>query len=230
MVSAIIVAAGKGIRMSDTERKQYVMLSGRPILAYTLTVFDACEEIDKIFLVIPEEDFDFCQQTILLPLGLKTKIKLVAGGTERQDSVYNGLLAIDKPGDSIVIIHDGVRPFIRVEHLTASVNGAKESGACILGIPASDTLKRVDNAGYIDETFNRDSMWLAQTPQSFQLDLIIKAHEQAIQDGYRGTDDALLVERMGKKVKIISGSRYNIKITTQEDLILAKAMIQTEDL
>ena len=230
MVSAIIVAAGKGTRMGDTVRKQYLSLSGRPILAHTLLAFDGCNEIESIFLVVSEEDIDFCQKTILLPLQLEKKIEIVPGGAERQDSVYNGLMAIDRSIFDTVVIHDGVRPFIRPEHLTTCIKCAEESGACVFGTPVSDTLKHVDGSGYIDKTLDRETVWQAQTPQAFRLELIVKSHEYARQDGFRGTDDALLVERMGKRVKMIDGSRRNIKITTREDLILARAMFQTENI
>ena len=225
MISAIIVAAGKGIRMDDTVRKQYLLLAGRPILGHTLPAFDVCNLIDKIFLVVPEEDFEFCHKNILSPLNLQKKVGLVSGGTERQDSVYNGLLAIDNKG-GIVVIHDGVRPFISPEQLAACINGAKEHGACILGIPAYDTVKSVSSSGYIDKTLERDTIWLAQTPQAFKYDLIIKAHENAKQEGFTGTDDAMLVERLGINVRVIRGNRYNIKITTREDLLLARAILQ----
>ena len=229
MVSAIIVAAGKGIRMNDTVRKQYLPLSGRPILAHTLLAFNGCSEIERIFLVVSEEDIDFCQKTILLPLQLEKKIEFVPGGAERQDSVYNGLMAIDRSIFNTVVIHDGVRPFIRPEHLATCIECAKKSDACVSGTPVSDTLKHV-SSGYIDKTLERESVWQAQTPQAFRLELIIKAHEHAKRDGFRGTDDALLVERMGKRIKMIKGSRHNIKITTREDLMLARAMFRSENI
>ncbi len=224
MISAIIVAAGKGIRMNNTVRKQYLLLAERPILSHTLSAFDACNLINKIFLVVPEQDFEFCHKNILSPLKLQKKVRLVSGGTERQNSVYNGLLSID--AGSMVVIHDGVRPFINSEQLTACINGAKEHGACILGIPAYDTVKSINRSGYIDKTLERNAIWLAQTPQVFKYDLIIKAHEHAKQEGFTGTDDAMLVERLGINVRIIRGNRYNIKITTAEDLLLAKAILR----
>jgi 2-C-methyl-D-erythritol 4-phosphate cytidylyltransferase len=228
MVSAIIVAAGKGVRINDTIRKQYLDLAGRPILAYSLMAFDACDKIESIFLVVPEEDLNYCQKSILSLLKLQKKVNLVPGGAQRQDSVYNGLQALDNKTDTVVI-HDGVRPFIRSEQLTACIIGAKETGACILGVLASDTLKRVGKSGIIEKTLARDAVWLAQTPQAFQYDLIIKAHEKARQDGYSGTDDALLVERLGVSVKMIKGSKSNIKITSREDLKLARAMLQAKN-
>lgn len=223
MVSAIIVAAGKGVRMNNTVRKQYMNLAGRPILAHSLLTFDSSSQIENIFLVIPKEDFDYCQKNILSCLKLQSEVNLVPGGGQRQESVFNGLQAIEKKTDTVVI-HDGVRPFIRAEDIVACITGAKDFGACILGIPAGDTLKHVNKSGIIEKTHDREAMWLAQTPQAFQYELIVKAHEAAQRDGYKGTDDALLVERLGVKVKMINGSQSNIKITTKEDLKLAQAI------
>lgn len=225
--SAIIVAAGKGVRMKDPVRKQYLDLGGRPILAHSLMAFDACDEIESIFLVVPKEDVDYCQNNILPSLELKNKVKIIFGGARRQDSVYNGLQALDKR-TSTVVIHDGVRPFIQPEDIAACILGAKDSGACILGIPVSDTLKRVGKSGIIKKTLARDDVWLTQTPQAFQYDMITKAHEKARQDGYGSTDDASLLERLGINVKMIIGSRSNIKIATREDLAVARAMLETE--
>jgi 2-C-methyl-D-erythritol 4-phosphate cytidylyltransferase len=223
MVSAIIVAAGKGIRMKGATRKQYLELSGKPILSYSLISFDACTLIGEIFLVVPKEDINDCQKNIISVLDLKKKVHLVPGGVHRQDSVFNGLLSISKKTETVVI-HDGVRPFIRSEDLMSCILCAKDVGACILGTPASDTLKRVDKSQMIEETLDRESIWLTQTPQAFQYDLILKAHETARQDGVIGTDDASLVERLGLDVKIINGSKLNIKITIEEDLTVANAL------
>ena len=225
--SAIIVAAGKGVRMKDPARKQYLDLGGRPILAHSLMAFDDCDEIESIFLLVSKEDVGYCQKNILSSIKLKSKAEIIFGGARRQDSVYNGLQALDKK-TSTVVIHDGVRPFIQPEDIAACILGAKDSGACILGIPVSDTLKRVGKSGIIKKTLARDEVWLAQTPQAFQYDLIIKAHEKARQDGYGSTDDASLLDRLGINVKMIIGSRSNIKITTREDLAVARAMLETE--
>jgi len=223
MVSAIIVASGKGIRMKGSMRKQYLDLSGRPVLAHSIMTFDSCGLVDEIFLVIPKEDVEYCQNKILSLLDLNNQINLVCGGAKRQDSVYNGLKAITKNTD-IVVIHDGVRPFIQPEEIEECILVSKKYGACILGTPASDTLKRVDKSDIIETTLSRENIWLAQTPQVFRFDLILKAHETARRDGYVGTDDASLVERLGEDVKIINGGRFNIKITKKEDLAIAKAM------
>lgn len=223
MVSAIIVSAGKGARMNDTFRKQYMDLSGLPVVAHSVITFEKCTSIEEIFMVVPEEDIDYCQKEILSLLELKKAVHLVPGGVQRQDSVYNGLQAIDKNTDTVVI-HDGVRPFIQADDLMACIQGSKDFGACILGIPASDTLKRVGKSEIIKGTLTRDRIWLAQTPQAFRYDLILKAHEAAQRDGYIGTDDASLLERLGMDVKIITGSRLNIKITLKEDLAVARAL------
>ena len=225
MVTAIIVAAGKGVRMQGSLRKQYLPLAGLPILAHTLTVLAECELVGQIYLVIPQDDFDFCRERILNRIKLAATVNLVAGGARRQESVYRGLQQLD-PGCRIVVIHDGVRPFVQHDQITACINGAQKFGACILGIPAYDTLKQVDKSENIVNTITRDAIWLAQTPQAFRYDLVKKAHDQARLDGYQGTDDASLVERLGATVKIIRGSRSNIKITTKEDLEIARALLE----
>jgi 2-C-methyl-D-erythritol 4-phosphate cytidylyltransferase len=224
MVSAIIVAAGKGIRMKDPTRKQYLDLAGRPILAYSIMLFDTCELIDKIFLVVPREDIEYCRKKIVPLMELKNRLNLVPGGEQRQNSVYNGLQAIDKKTDTVVI-HDGVRPFTQPDELESCILGARKFGSCILGIPAGDTVKCVGKSDFIEKTLARDSIWLAQTPQAFKYELIIRAHEIARRDGYIGSDDASLVERLGKDVRIIKGSKNNIKITVREDLVIARAML-----
>ena len=225
MVSAIIVAAGEGVRMKGNMRKQYLDLSGRPVLAYSIMAFDSCSLVEEIFIVVPKGDIEYCQNKILSLLDLKKCIKLVHGGAKRQESVYNGLKAINKKNTETVVIHDGVRPFINREDLKECILGSKKYGACILATAAIDTLKRVGALDIITTTLPRENIWLAQTPQTFQYDLILEAHETARRYGYVGTDDASLVERLGGNVKIINGSRFNIKITKKEDLDIAKAML-----
>jgi len=225
MIYAIIVAAGKGMRMRDSMRKQYLALDGKPILAHTLMAFKRCEQIDRIIVALPAEDIEFCRTEIIPAARLDKETRLIVGGARRQDSVYNSLKAIETD-DGIVLIHDGVRPFVRQEHLLACIKGAHRHGACILGTPAFDTVKQVNAKNEIVQTRQRDTLWLAQTPQAFQLKLIKKAHRAAKQDGFIGTDDTSLVERLGVVVKIIPGSRSNIKITDQEDFQLARALLQ----
>jgi len=225
-VSAIIVAAGKGLRMKGKTAKQYLSLAGRPVLSRTLAAFDACPVIDAVYLVVPEKDMDFCRERILPEAGLTLTVALVPGGRQRHDSVFRGLQAADNPG-GIAVIHDGVRPLIRPEQITRCVKGAEEEGGCILGVRVADTLKSVDGAAYIRSTLQRKAVWSAQTPQAFPYDVIFRAHELAREKGRIShiTDDAMLVEQSGKKVRIIEGSRYNLKITTREDLFLAEAIL-----
>ncbi len=226
MAAAVIVAAGSGTRMQARLRKQYLPLAGIPILARTLSVFDSCRRIDQIWLVIPKEDFVLCRRNILEPAKFTTKIHLVAGGDSRQDSVYNGLQKVDRRS-GIVAIHDGVRPLLRDDQLVACIEGAAQTGACILAVPVFDTLKQVDASGrIIINTLEREKIWLAQTPQAFDLGLIRKAHDDARRTGYAGTDDASLVERLGTAVTIVTGSRSNIKITSNEDLQIAQCLLR----
>lgn len=229
MVYAVIVAAGKGVRMNYTTRKQYLELEGVPLLSITLKTFDKCSSIDKIILVVPSGDIEFCMEKIINPADIQKKITPVAGGLKRQDSVHNGLLAVDEK-ISTVVIHDGVRPFVNPSSIEECIREAVLHGACILGLPVSDTLKLADGSGYIEKTLERDSVWLAQTPQAFDYSLIKKAHDSARKEGFRGTDDASLVERLGEKVRIIRGSINNIKITTPEDLAIAKVILQADKL
>lgn len=224
--SAIIVAAGKGLRMNAAVSKQYLPVAGLPLVGHAILAFDNCPDVEKIYLVIPKTDFEYCQKNILAQMDLQTKILLVAGGLERQDSVYNGLLAIENKKDAVVVIHDGVRPCVRSDWISNCIIGAMDYGACILGMPAYETLKQVQPNGHIKGTLERSGVWLAQTPQAFQYRLIRQAHEKARQDYYHGTDDANLVERMGKEIKMIPGSRHNIKVTTPEDLELTSLLLE----
>jgi len=210
--------------MNLSTPKQYLNLGGCPLLSHTLTAMGACNLIDEILIVIPEKDFDFCIKKIIPQSRLQVVPRLVAGGMKRQESVYNGLKAVNNKS-RIIVIHDGVRPFIHPEQIETCIAGAKEFGACIQGIPVYDTLKETDDLSWITNTLPRKGVWLAQTPQAFSAQIIKKAHENALCNGFTGTDDASLVELLGEKVKILNGSRFNIKITDQEDLKLAEAIM-----
>lgn len=223
-VSAIIVAAGKGRRMKAASPKQYLMLGGLPILSLTLLAVDACPEVDDIRLVVPGSDIDYCRKAVLDPIRLRVPVKMIAGGAQRQESVYNGLWSLAQHDDGIVLIHDGVRPFVRPDEILECINAAKLHGACIPGLPVSDTLKAVDGGGDIIKTIDRSGLWHAQTPQAFQCRLIKDAHEKAKRDGVTGTDDASLLERIGENVRVVTGSIFNIKITTPDDLKMAEAI------
>jgi 2-C-methyl-D-erythritol 4-phosphate cytidylyltransferase len=226
MVSAVIVAAGSGARMKSDVRKQYMQVAGRPVLVHTLLRFDDCPLIDHICLVVPEDDLDFCRRRLLADGPIKKPVQFVAGGRHRQQSVYKGLKALDDK-DGMVAIHDGVRPLIDPHLITACIRAAETGGACAPGIPAYDTIKRVSGESTIAGTVDRKDLWLIQTPQVFRYAIIVAAHDRALCDGYIGTDDATLVERLGLPVTLIRGSKSNIKLTTTEDLAIAAALLRT---
>lgn len=223
--SVIIVAAGSGKRMKSTIAKQYIELKGRTILSYTVETFEKSDNIDEIILVTSQEVIDFVTKNIVNKYQF-TKVKaVVAGGAERQDSVYNGLKKVSKDTD-VVLIHDGVRPFVNDSYITKLESIAMEFGACVLGAPVKDTIKICDSEGYIVDTPNRSTLWLAQTPQCFKYDVIINAYEKAYKEGYTGTDDSVLVEKTGVKVKMVEGDYNNIKITTPEDLYIGEVILE----
>ncbi len=225
MVSALVVAAGHGVRMQSDTRKQYLQVAGLPVLVHTLMKFDVCPQIDSICMVVPADDFDFCRRRLLAGRQFKNPIQFVAGGRHRQQSVYNGLKSLDHK-NGLVAIHDGVRPLIDPLLITACIKAAETSGACAPGIPVYDTIKRVSGEATIEGTVERKGLWLIQTPQVFRYAVIAEAHARAVRDGYVGTDDASLVERLGFTVTLISGSKSNIKVTTAEDLEMAAALLR----
>jgi len=221
---AIIVSAGKGVRMNRSTPKQYLLLQGRPVLCHTIIAFDSCPEVDNIILVVPENDIQFCREQLLSELNLKTPVNVLAGGKRRQDSVFNGILSIDDKS-GIVVIHDSVRPLVSSDMISRCIRKARTSGACILGVPLRDTLKAVDGNSVIKKTIPRESLWLAQTPQAFHYQLIRDAHEAAAKQGIEATDDAALLEWMGLPVSILGSTADNLKITTNEDLVLANIIL-----
>ena len=221
-VWAVIAGAGKGSRMSMDINKQYIEIDGIPILARTLIAFEQCEEIDGIVLVVNVDDIIWCRENIIDRYNITKAAVIVAGGQTRQASVYNGLKSLDGECD-IVLVHDGVRPFINNSMIVESIYSAWSYGACCVAVPVKDTIKQVDDQEFVVDTPKRDVLWAVQTPQAFKYDVIVEAHRQAIKDGFLGTDDAMLVERLEKRIKIITGSYDNIKITTKDDLILAEA-------
>lgn len=225
MICAVIVAGGSGSRMQAPEKKQYLHLAGLPILCHTLMAFDCVTDLDQICLVVPKEDLEKCKMDVLAPLSLVHDIQLVAGGRRRQESVLNGLNRLD--GDSgIVMIHDGVRPFVRPELIERCLGGVRATGACIPAIPATDTLKQVDANGVIVSTLARQAIRFAQTPQTFSIDLIRRAHHDAARKKLAVTDDASVAEHFGASVTVVPGDPDNIKITTPHDLIVARAIFK----
>ncbi len=223
---AIIVAGGKGLRMGSDTKKQYLKICDIPVLTKTLHVFDKCSFIHHLILVVPKEDTTYCKQQILDPYNFGKSVLITKGGNERQDSVFQGLKMAKKyvksPNKAIVLIHDGVRPFISEQLIKNCVEKAITKGACIPGIKIVETIKKVKEGDLIQETVNREKFYTAQTPQAFKLSLLLHAYEHAQKNDFVGTDDASLVERMGTSVCIVEGLKTNIKITTPEDLVFAE--------
>ena len=222
---AIIPGGGSGRRMEGAVPKQYIPLDDTPILIHTLKIFQESSYIDEIFLVVPPDDVSAVRAMLDGEYHLSKVSRVLAGGRERQDSVRNGLQEVGDKHD-IVVIHDAVRPFITGELIRLAVEGAIAVGAVAVGVKAKDTVKQVGGDDLVTETITRDSLWLVQTPQAFQRQVIKKAYEKAYEDNFTGTDDAVLVERIGIPVKMIQGSSDNIKITTQDDLLIGEALIK----
>lgn len=224
-IVALVAAAGKGRRMNSRISKPFIPISGKPILAYTIDKFEKCKSIDKIYLIVSPEEKEICHKNILLRYNFSKVQELVDGGDTRQDSIYNGLKALDKDTD-IVVIHDGARPLIEEIIIQDSIEKAQKYGAAITAIPIKDTVKKSKKNFYINKTLNREEIWRAQTPQTFKYDIILSAYHQAYKDNYLATDDSAIVERYGHKVKLIIGSEENIKITTPFDLIVAEVFLK----
>jgi 2-C-methyl-D-erythritol 4-phosphate cytidylyltransferase len=225
MNTAIVLAAGKGARMKAGMNKQFIQLNGKPLLAHTLEVFQNCKLIDNIILVAGKEELQLCREEIIDTYGFDKVDKLVAGGSERQQSVYNGITQL---GDSceIVVIHDGARPVIKADIIERCIEGARTYGAVSAGMPAKETVKLLDSEGFVEYTPSRERVWVTQTPQAFRREIIREAHEAAIHKGITGTDDAYLVESLGLKVRMLECSYENIKVTTPEDIILAEIILK----
>ena len=225
---AIIPAGGSGTRMESGVPKQYLLLGGVPILVHTLRVFQETQSVDDIFLVLPAGDLEEARQKIVKKYKLTKVSRILAGGKHRQDSVKNGIEALGAEYD-MVVIHDGVRPFVSRELVDIAIREAAEAAATTVGVPVRDTVKAVKVDGFVDRTIKRDKLWLTQTPQAFVALVIKEAYRRAYEDNYYGTDDAVLVERMGIKVKMLPGSYDNIKITTRADLKWGELLLKMRD-
>lgn len=230
---AVIVAGGKGVRMQSSRKKQYMALDGIPVLVRTLMAFDRHPRVDEIILVVPETDLSYCRDTLVMPAGLTTSLHLVPGGITRQDSVCAGLataesLCVDNES-TLVLVHDGVRPFVSQSLVDNSLNKAKESGACIPALEISDTVKEIRADQRISRTLDRSVIFRAQTPQAFRLDLILTAFSHAAKTGFSGTDEASILEHAGIPVYTVAGDPLNIKLTTPHDLTLAEFFLKKEN-
>jgi len=220
MLSAIIVAAGQGKRLKAAVSKPLVKIGKIPAIAYSLSALNKHPGIDEIIVVVNVKNHQAVSR-IIKDYSFKKVKSLVLGGKLRQDSVYNGLKKVNSNSDW-VLIHDSARPFIDRKSITEVILAAKKTGAAILGVPVKATIKSIKSGGLVDRTLNRANLWEIQTPQVFKKELIFRAYKEYSKMNV--TDDASLVEKLGKKVKIVSGSYENIKITTKEDLLFARAI------
>lgn len=222
--SAIIVAAGSGTRIKSNIKKQFILIKDKPILFYSLLAFENCSYIDEIILVLSKDYIEFFEYEIKNKYFFK-KVKVVSGGLERQDSVLNGLQQTDKNSE-IILVHDGVRPFVNEKNITDIINKTIETGAAILAVKVKDTVKIVEN-GIVTSTPDRATLYNVQTPQGFKKEILLNAFANR-KDGIIVTDESKLVEMYGNKVSVVEGSYENIKITTKEDLLFANGILQTK--
>jgi 2-C-methyl-D-erythritol 4-phosphate cytidylyltransferase len=216
---AIVPAGGLGVRLGSRRPKQYLRLGRVPILVATLKALVRAREVAGIVVAVPEAQVEATRR-LLARLRVPKIHAVVAGGADRQESVWRALQRIPETADH-VIVHDAVRPFIDAP-LVTRVLAAARGGAATCGLPVRDTVKRVKD-GAIEATVSRQELWLTQTPQAFARALLWEAHEKARRDGFAGTDDAMLVERLGTAVAMVQGLGQNLKITTREDLRTARA-------
>lgn len=223
MVSAIVLAGGRGKRMGAVQSKQYIDLNGKPILYYTLKQFINNNLINKIFLVVPEDELEYCKLEVLNKYKLSVD-ELIIGGKERQDSVYNALVKAE--GTDIILIHDGARPFVSQRIINDAVKYAKIYKATAPGVVPKDTIKVKNEDNFSIHTPVRSNLMAVQTPQAFDYDMIYECHKKIRQKGIEVTDDTMVVELFNNKVYLYDGEYTNIKITTPEDLILAEYLVK----
>ena len=222
MISAIVLAGGRGKRMQSNLSKQFIEIKGKPVLVYTLEKFINNSKIDEIVLVLPEDEIEYCKSQVLNKYNLKVD-KIVIGGKERQDSVYNGLKALSNP--DIVLIHDGARPFISERIIEDGIRYTIEYGAAAPGVMPKDTIKIKNENNIAIDTPDRNNLVAIQTPQCFKYNEILECHKKVKEDKIIVTDDTMVVERFGYNVYLYDGEYTNIKITTPEDLILAEGLV-----
>ncbi|EJP6474120.1 2-C-methyl-D-erythritol 4-phosphate cytidylyltransferase [Clostridium botulinum] len=222
--SVIIVAAGKGKRMNSNISKQFLKIKNKPILYYTLNKFSNHKAIDEIVLVTLEDKIEVCKD-IIKKYNIDKISKIVSGGRERQDSVYNGLKAVSKDCD-VVLIHDAARPFVTSNIIDDGIKYAKQYGAAACGVTPKDTIKIKDKKGFSIDTPNREDLFIVQTPQCFSYNVILDCHENLKRHNKKVTDDTMVLEIYGKSVYLYEGSYSNIKITTPEDLILGEQILE----
>ncbi len=222
----IIPAAGSGSRLNRDIPKPYIRLAGKPILEHTVRRFLSLESLAEVVVATSREYLEEAGGILKGIASSSLSFTVVEGGRERQHSIYNALQEIDE--SEIVIVHDAVRPFVNASQIEACCRTAEEVGGAVLGVPAKDTIKKVDDGLIIKDTPSRRYLWQAQTPQVFRKEILVEAYRQAMEVGFVGTDDASLVERIGRKVKMVEGDRSNFKITYPLDLKLAGQLLEEE--
>jgi 2-C-methyl-D-erythritol 4-phosphate cytidylyltransferase len=224
ITTAIIPAAGIGARMQSNRAKQMLELAGEPVLAHTLRRFQTCEAVDQVILVL-QPGLTSEVLGLVSKLGLSKVARVVGGGAERQDSVYRGLQVIDAETAGVIVVHDAVRPFVRPEEIGAVIERAESTGAALIALAATDTIKQV-KSGRVQRTLDRRRIYHAQTPQAFRYQILHAAFELAYAESFMATDEAQLVEHYGQRVSIVEGSSINIKITRPFDLRIAEVIHQ----
>lgn len=219
---AILAAAGRGERLGRGLDKPYRRISGLPLIAHCLTVLEKSRLVDRVIITAAPDSMDYCRRLVTRYRFSKVK-GVVAGGRRRQDSVWKALQTAGSPG--YVLVQDASRPLLSEDLIARSLDAARKHGAAVVSIPVSDTIKMVEHGRTVAVTLPREKLWAAQTPQTFRFSLLRKAYERALEDGFYGTDDAQLVERLGKKVVVVPAGDDNIKVTTRGDIIKAEALI-----
>ena len=226
-LAVIIVAAGIGSRMGSTERKQFIRINGTPLLAMTISAFDGREDVAEIIVVSHPDETERVQKEIILPYHFKKVSCIVQGGLLRKDSFMAGLDAVSKTA-AYIAVHDGARPFVTSGQLDLLFRRAFETGAAILALPLTDTIKRADDAGMIVRTISRNGLWAAQTPQVFRIDWLQSAYQQ-LKQHEKPTDDAAVLEQAGYPVHLVNGSWDNFKITVADDVVRAEMILQDRE-
>lgn len=233
--TAIVLAGGRGTRMKSAQSKMYLLIEDRPVLYYPLKVFEESRIVDEVILVAGKGQIPYCRQEIVERYGFRKVRTIVEGGRERYHSVWEGLRVLEKESrkDGYVFIHDGARPFIDEGMLERAYEEVCKSRACVVGMPVKDTIKIADESGCIHMTPRRSLVWQIQTPQVFAEELIIPAYREVIEkekelleQGIQITDDAMVVENVcGCPIRLVEGSYGNLKITTPEDLEIARILV-----
>lgn len=224
---ALIVAAGKSERFSGTMPKQYRTICSRPMLSWTISRFEAASTVDEIILVVAEDYLLCAGEMVVDPFRFKKVTRIVPGGDSRAESVFSGLKSMSK-STSFVAIHDGDRPITTPAEIDRVIERAKTDGAAILASPVADTVKRVENSRIV-ATLNRDSLYLAETPQVFQYDIILEAHRLGADEGRQSTDDAGLFEALGYGVTVVKSTSPNLKVTLKSDFSIVEALLKEEN-